>query len=77
MSDTIDGLPRHLVQLAGVHDTLGAELDAMGGVLRCDRCGTEEPMKGAGAYLRSGWPRCCGYTMTWVTARQLAEEPTR
>jgi hypothetical protein len=69
MSELADRLAR----LAGTHKWLGAEMDAMGGVLRCERCKREMPMQGATGYLRKGWPECCGYTMTWVTARQLAE----
>jgi hypothetical protein len=66
--------PRHFVPMVGLHDNLGAELDGMGGVLRCHRCKREQPMKGAGGYLRGGWPECCGETMEWLTARQLATE---
>lgn len=60
---------QRLARLAGLHDNLGAEMAGLGGVLRCDRCKREMPMRGAAGYLRSGWPECCGYTMTWVTAR--------
>lgn len=57
----------------GLDDILGKNLDEIGGVLRCDRCKREMPMQGAARYMRQGWPECCGYTMLWVTARQLAE----
>ena len=30
--------------------------------VRCDKCGREERANFAGS-LRSGWPKCCGYTM--------------
>jgi hypothetical protein len=63
-----------LKRIANVHDNIGLTLDELGGVLRCDRCKREQPLRGAGKYLRSGWPECCGYTMTWLTARQLAAE---
>jgi hypothetical protein len=66
-------LANRLARLARMHEWIGADLDGMGGVLRCDRCKRERPMRGARNYLRKGWPECCGYTMTWVTARQLAE----
>jgi hypothetical protein len=52
---------------------IGQDLDARGGLLRCHRCKREQPMRGAGGYLRDGWPECCGETMEWLTARQLAE----
>jgi hypothetical protein len=50
--------------------------DAKGvvGILRCTVCGTEHPLGAIGNKLRDGWPKCHGYTMRWVTARQLAEE---
>ena len=38
---------------------------ACAGKLKCNTCGkTKEcSAKDAAAYLRFGWPRCCGYTM--------------
>ena len=53
---------------------IGQDLDARGGVLRCRRCKREQPMAGAHGHLRTGWPECCGETMEWLTARQLAAE---
>jgi hypothetical protein len=34
--------------------------------LRCERCGATQSAKApaGGSYYRSGWPTCCGYTMT-------------
>jgi hypothetical protein len=61
-----------LRRLTFIHDALGKELDALGGVLRCHGCKRELPMRGAREYLRSGWPMCCGATMEWLTPRQLA-----
>lgn len=58
----------------GLHDRIGATLDSLGGVLRCGCCGGEQAMYGASRYLRNGWPECCGFTMRWVTSRQLAGE---
>jgi len=52
---------------------------AAGGVLRCTTCKREQPVGDAGDvgnYYRHGWPRCCGYTMKWVTRRLLDEEAT-
>ena len=57
-----------------IHDTLADELKSFGGVLRCDTCGAKKPLGDIGHRMRSGWPECCGYTMRWVTARQLALE---
>jgi hypothetical protein len=70
----MDELATRLARLGGLHERLGKELDALGGVLRCHACKRERPMKGAGSHLRSGWPMCCGATMEWRTARQLASE---
>jgi len=43
-----------------------------GGILRCITCGAEAPVEAR--YWHEGWPLHCGYTMMWVTARQLAGE---
>lgn len=51
--------------------TAGIE-DTHGGFLRCETCHHVEPTKPAsGSYFQLGWPRCCGYTMRWWTARQV------
>lgn len=59
----------------GAHDTIAKILGA-GGILRCSECGTKRSLgvDGIARYLRDGWPVCCGYTMTWVTRRELDEE---
>lgn len=53
--------------------TAGIE-DAHGGFLRCETCRWVEPVKpsGGGSYFGTGWPKCCGHTMRWWTARQVA-----
>jgi hypothetical protein len=33
------------------------------GIVWCTKCGASQPVN-SGACLRSGWPKCCGYTMT-------------
>ena len=58
----------------GTHDAIAADLVPLGGILRCGECGTERSLGDVAAYLRDGWPKCCGYTMTWVTRRELGEE---
>lgn len=68
---------RRLAKVAtGLHGSIGADLDAFGGVHRCNECGYEILMKPGDAayYLRHGWPRHCGQGMRWVTDRELAEE---
>jgi hypothetical protein len=51
-------------------------LDSFGGELRCLTCGVRKPMKNGDAarYMASAWPKCHGYTMRWVTNRELAQE---
>ena len=39
------------------------------GLVRCERCGSEERVDSAQA-LRSGWPTCCGTTMTLLEVRE-------
>lgn len=61
----------------GIHTVIASNLTGFGGILRCTKCGGEQPVGNIGGIadsLASGWPECCGYTMTWMTARQLAEE---
>ena len=53
--------------------TAGIE-EAHGGYLRCETCRRVEstrPDDGGPSYFTSGWPKCCGYTMRWWTARQI------
>lgn len=53
---------------------IGGALSGFGGFLRCEVCGRERSLGEADVsrYLGSGWPRHCGYTMRWWTARQIA-----
>ena len=52
-----------------------ADLAALGGILRCGECGTTRPLHAGdiAGYIQYGWPKCCGYTMTWITQRELDE----
>ena len=56
-----------------IHESIARDLRPVGGILRCEQCGHEEKLQNAriGGYLASGWPECCGYTMMWITQRQL------
>jgi hypothetical protein len=50
-----------------VHEALGVTLKGFGGILRCDKCTSSEPVPEAETikgYLADGWPQCCGQTMT-------------
>lgn len=48
-------------------------LESFGGHLECTVCGHKKPLGRTSVYLAQGWPKHCGYTMTWITARQEAE----
>lgn len=52
-------------------EAVGADLQAFGGFLQCGACGHREELGDVGSRLRDGWPKCCGYTMTWWTQRQI------
>lgn len=69
-----ESLSTVLTRLNGMHEKIGADVvGQFGGYLRCEECRHREPLDGraAGAYLRGGWPRHCGYTMRWWTQRQI------
>lgn len=56
-----------------IHKVIENGLSGFGGLLRCTVCGHEQQLGDIGAKLAGGWPKCCGYTMRWWTARQLVE----
>ena len=59
-----------------LHSGIAADLSGFGGILRCaGECGCEQALSEEQIvkYLRYGWPKCCGYTMRWVTQRELDE----
>jgi hypothetical protein len=55
----------------GIHDRIASDLDGFGGYLRCSTCGHKKVLGNIGSKLANGWPKCCGYTMTWWTQRQI------
>jgi hypothetical protein len=55
-------------------DIAGHAAELSGGILRCEECGGERPADDVAGYLRDGWPRHCGTTMTYVTLKLLAAE---
>lgn len=60
-----------------MHDKIAGNLTEFGGVLRCMECGKERPIGGKGQIshrLATGWPKCCGNTMRWVTDAELDKE---
>lgn len=52
---------------------LAQELSSFGGYLVCEECGRRQGLneERIGSSLRHGWPTCCGYTMRWVTQREI------
>ncbi len=55
-------------------DNLANKLKSFGGKLVCETCGAEKPLGNIGNRLSGGWPKCCGYTMRWVTDNELRKE---
>ena len=53
-------LKRVFNDMGGMYESMARK---MGNLVRCGTCGIErsvDPVK----CLQSGWPKCCGYTMT-------------
>lgn len=57
-----------------VPGAIAADVSLFGGVLRCGTCRAEQPLGDVRSHLTTGWPRCCGHTMTWMTLKLLAAE---
>jgi hypothetical protein len=49
-----------------IQDRIARDVWPNGGGLWCRTCGHHRTMNtaDAGRYLATGWPKCCGYTMT-------------
>ena len=63
-----------------LRDELSDALSGFGGYLRCRTCGHSEDLGDPGRRVTGeGWPQCCGYTMEWITQRQIddGERPAR
>ena len=61
----------------GLHKAMATDLGKLGGVLRCEVCGYDEPLTNVSLalYLAEGWPTHCGdKTMVWVTEKDLVQE---
>jgi len=62
--DPGDALADYLKKEAAMYEQLGRSHPKLSrGRVWCIACGRSESVKAASA-LRSGWPRCCGATMT-------------
>jgi hypothetical protein len=46
-----------------------------GGQLECEACGRTLKLNHnkTASYLKSGWPKCHGYTMRLITTRELSQ----
>jgi hypothetical protein len=55
-----------------IREKIGTELTDFGGHLECMECHHVAPLSNVQMALAVGWPKCCGYTMRWWTARQIA-----
>lgn len=54
----------NLEGLLGIHDSIANKIAPNGAYCLCEKCGQRQDVDAA-ACLRKGWPRCCGYTMTF------------
>jgi hypothetical protein len=52
-----------------LHGKVADSLQGFGGHLECTVCNATQPLGSVSTKLASGWPKCHGYTMTWITAR--------
>lgn len=60
-----------------MYNTIADKLKSFGGILRCTVCNYEEPINKISGQLETGWKKCCGYTMRWVTKKELEEEQSK
>lgn len=64
-----------LNRVRGLHGKIAADVvEKVGiGYLLCRTCDRQQTLTQAevGRYLSSGWPKCCSYTMSWVTQNQI------
>ncbi len=57
--------------LAVVIDTVRRVQQNAGHRLRCRVCGSERRLGNVANKLINGWPKCCTYTMEWITQGQI------
>jgi hypothetical protein len=54
----------HLKRIVGRTEVMYVSMaTALGHLVKCDNCGHEQSVNPVKC-LRTGWPQCCGYTMT-------------
>lgn len=54
-----------------MYEQMASKLKKFGGILKCESCGREMRLNNISLYLQSGWPKCCGYTMRWITKNEM------
>lgn len=58
----------NLARIAGadIHESIAKQIAPQGAILRCGSCGrsTARSADAVAEFLRSGWPACCGETMS-------------
>lgn len=52
-------------------DNLAEELKNMGGYLKCEICDKTKSLGNVENKLCNGWDKCCGYTMRWITQKEI------
>ena len=56
-----------------IHKKIGNELQVFGGHLECQTCKKRKVLGSVSSKLSRGWPKCCGYTMRWITQSQITK----
>lgn len=61
--------------MTGLHENIGVSLKEFGGYFVCQNCGSKKEISKVSipTSLEQGWPKCHGYTMTWITQKMLVE----
>jgi hypothetical protein len=70
----------YIQRAATLGEAVGGALSGFGGYLRCRTCGHSQDLGDPGArVMGGGWPKCCTYTMEWITQAQIdrGERPAR
>ena len=62
-----------------LHENIANSLKDFGGYLVCQKCGAKKQISKVSipTSLEQGWPKCHGYTMTWITQKMFVEETNK
>ena len=76
-----EAVKQAITNIARFGKEMSGALDGFGGYLRCRTCHHSQDLGDPGrrGVMGEGWPKCCGYTMEWITQRQIdsGERPAR